>query len=182
VRPVAWFGYGLGAIGFGLFYHFYRYPFSLALQEGLLVVAAIGIGLSLSVPVICIQAAMPLKETGVATTAWSLTRSLGGSVGLALFTAVLNTNLRSKFAAIEGYGVDFQVPEDASGYKALQDLPDGRQKDQVLGAFADSLGLCWIIDCAVLIVALLVSAIPAGQTTMNMAMAGAAVRMELISR
>lgn len=123
-----------------------------------MVIAGIGIGLSLSVPLLCIQAAMPLKETGVATTAWSLTRSLGGSVGLALFTAVLNTNLRTKFAAIEGYGVDFQVPEDASGYKALQDLPDGRQKDQVLGAFADSLGLCWIIDCAVLIVALLVSA------------------------
>ena len=35
IRPVAWVGYGLAAIGFGLFYRFYRYPFPEPLQLGL---------------------------------------------------------------------------------------------------------------------------------------------------
>jgi hypothetical protein len=76
-----------------------------------------------------------------ATSAWSLTRSLGGSIGLAIFTALLNTELRSRFEVIPGYGTDFTVPQSTQGYKALHDLPEGSTKDAVLGAFADSLGV-----------------------------------------
>ncbi|ORX37857.1 major facilitator superfamily domain-containing protein [Kockovaella imperatae] len=157
VRPVAWFGYGLAAIGFGMFYRFYRYPFSESLQLGLEAIVGVGIGLSLAVPIIILQAAMPLKEMAAATSAWSLSRSLGGSIGLAVFTAVLNSELRSRFAKIPGYGTEFQVPESISGYKALHDLPNGPTKDAVLGAFADSLGTCWLIDMGLLLAALLVS-------------------------
>jgi hypothetical protein len=76
-----------------------------------------------------------------ATSAWSLTRSLGGSIGLAIFTALLNTELRSRFEVIPGYGTEFTVPQSTQGYKALHDLPEGSTKDAVLGAFADSLGV-----------------------------------------
>lgn len=58
--------------------------------------------------------------------------------GLAVFTAVLNTGLRSRFAQIEGYGTTFNVPTSTSGYDQLHDLPDGPTKDAVLAAFADS--------------------------------------------
>ena len=81
IRPVAWVGYGLSAIGFGLFYKYYRYPFSESLQLGLEAIVGVGIGLSLAVPIIVLQAAMPLKEMAAATSAWSLSRSLGGSIG-----------------------------------------------------------------------------------------------------
>ena len=157
IRPVVWTGYGVAALGFGLFYHFFSYPIPFATQEGLFVVAALGTGLSLQVPMLVLQAAMPLKDMAATTAAWTLTRSIGGTVGLAVFTAVLNTGLRSRFEKIPGYGTEFTVPQSASDYQKLHDLPDGELKDKVLGAFADSFKLCWIIECALFAGALAVS-------------------------
>ena len=170
IRPVVWTGYVLACISFALFYRFYRYPFSMAMQEGLQILAAMGIGLSLQVTMLIIQAAMPLKEMAAATSAWLLTRSLGGSIGLAVFTAVLNTSLRSKFQQIPGYGVDFTVPESAAGYQALQNMPDGTTKTNVLRAFSDSLGICWLIDCGIYGACFLVSCVmsPPARLTCNM--------------
>ncbi|ODO00769.1 hypothetical protein L198_03096 [Cryptococcus wingfieldii CBS 7118] len=154
IRPTAWVGYAFAALGYGLFYKFYTSTASYATQEGLLVLAAVGIGSSLQSPMLILQAAMPLKEMAAATSAWSLTRMMGGSIGLAVFTAILNTEMRSKFKKIDGYGTEFTVPESASGYSALQELPDGSMKEQVMAAFADSFRLCWIIGCAFFLVAL----------------------------
>ncbi|CAD6564136.1 MAG: hypothetical protein TREMPRED_003874 [Tremellales sp. Tagirdzhanova-0007] len=154
IRPVAWVGYALSGLGFSLFYACYTYPFSLALQEGLLVIAGFGIGLSLQVPMLILQAAMPLKEMAATTSAWTLTRSLGGSVGLAVFTAVLNTGIRSRFSKIEGYGTTFSAPQSASGYAQIHNLPEGPIKTAILTAFADSLRVCWIICGSVLLAAL----------------------------
>jgi hypothetical protein len=84
--------------------------------------------------------------------------------------------LRTRFAKIEGYGTTFTVPESASGYRALHDLPEGETKTAVLSAFADALGVsrpynrvrrvltycsqvCWIISCGLLAAALVVSRI-----------------------
>lgn len=139
VRPVVWVGYALGALGYGLMYRFFQYGLPYSVQEGLLVIPGVGVGLSLQSPLLILQAAMPLKEMAAATSAWTLTRSLGGSVGIAIFSAVLNTGLRSRFALIEGYGTTFDVPTSTSGYAKLQALPDGPTKDAVLSAFADSL-------------------------------------------
>jgi hypothetical protein len=122
-----------------LFYIYYRYPIPYALQEGLQVVTAVGVGLSLSTPILILQAAMPLKEMAAATSAWQLTRALGGSIGLAVFTAILNSDMRSRFEQIEGYGTEFEVPTSAAGYKALASLPEGQTKTDVLSAFSDAL-------------------------------------------
>ena len=81
IRPVAWAGYFLGGLGYLLFYIFFKYPFSRGVQDGLTILAGFGIGLSLQVPMLIIQAAMPLKEMAAATSAWVLTRSIGGSIG-----------------------------------------------------------------------------------------------------
>lgn len=78
-------------------------------------------------------------------------------IGLAVFTAVLNTNLRTRFAKVPGYGTEFTVPRSASDYVALQNLPDGTMKDQVMIAFADSFRQCWIIGCAFFLGSLVVS-------------------------
>ena len=78
-------------------------------------------------------------------------------VGLAVFTAVLNSDLRTRFRKIPGYGTEFEVPQSASGYKALHELPEGPMKDSILRAFSDSLGLCWLIDMGLLVACLLVS-------------------------
>jgi hypothetical protein len=168
VRPVAWFGYGLAGIGMILFYIFFRYPIPYALQEGLQVVTAVGVGLSLSTPILILQAAMPLKEMAAATSAWQLTRALGGSIGmspllsfphletgpglqlitgLAVFTAILNSDMRSRFEQIPGYGTEFQVPTSAAGYRDLAALPEGETKTAVLSAFSDALRVSFLFFC-----------------------------------
>lgn len=154
VRPVVWAGYLVAAVGYGLMYRFFRYPFSIGVQTGLQILTGVGLGHSLAVPMLILQAAMPLKEVASATSAWTLTRSLGGSIGLAIYTGVLNTNLRTRFSKIPGYGTDFEAPATAAGYAQLHALPDGPTKEAVLLAFSESIALCWIIACGLVSFAL----------------------------
>jgi hypothetical protein len=96
VRPVAWVGYGLAGLGYSLFYAFFTYPIPLARQEGLQIITGVGIGFSIVVPLIVLQSAMPLKEMAATTGAWSMTRSIGGSVGkssLRVFTGINGLSL-----------------------------------------------------------------------------------------
>ncbi|KAL7425027.1 hypothetical protein Q5752_000715 [Cryptotrichosporon argae] len=154
VRPVVWAGYALGAVGFGLFYRFYSATTPRAVELGVQVVLGVGAGASLQVPLLVLQAAMPLKEMAAITSAWTLTRSLGGSIGIAIFTAVLNTNIQSKFEKIPGYGTLFTVPTSSAGYAALHALPDGDTKTAVLAAFADSFKTCWLVGVVLFLVCL----------------------------
>ena len=88
-------------------------------------------------------------------------------VGVAVFTAVLNDGLRSRFEAIEGYGKLFEVHTDTAGYHAIHDLPAGPIRQAVLTAFANSFRVslvfhrahaqtCWIIGCCLLAFSLIV--------------------------
>ncbi|WVW86801.1 hypothetical protein I302_108856 [Kwoniella bestiolae CBS 10118] len=174
IRPVAWFGYGLATLSWGLYYGLFTSNVKLATLEGILLLGGIGTGLCLQVPMLIIQAAMPLKEMAASTASWSLTRNAGGSIGLAVFTAILNTNLRSKFAVIPGYGTEFTVPESASGYKSLHELPEGEMKDMVLKAFADSFRVCWIVGAAFFAAALLIT-LPTRSYSLNRARGQAAL-------
>lgn len=82
---------------------------------------------------------MPLKEMAASTSAWLLTRSLGGTLGIAIFQAVITTGLESRFPRLEGYGTQFGIPHDLEGYHQLHNLPEGPTRDAALFAFSDSL-------------------------------------------
>lgn len=82
---------------------------------------------------------MPLKEMAASTSAWLLTRSLGGTLGIAIFQAVITTGLESRFPKLEGYGTQFQIPHDLEGYHRINNLPEGPTREAALFAFSDSL-------------------------------------------
>jgi hypothetical protein len=127
----------------------------------ILIIAGLGVGLSLAVPLIMIQAvslsvpsghpptlmltprlcnqAMPLKEMAASTSSWLLTRSLGGTLGIAVFQSVISSGLQSRFPKLEGYGTMFGIPRDLSGYKQIHDLPQGPIRDGAITAFSHSL-------------------------------------------
>nr|ODN99818.1 hypothetical protein L204_02258 [Cryptococcus depauperatus CBS 7855] len=157
VRPVIWVGFAIAALGYGLWYACLTSTVSYATQEGLQVITAAGTGLAISTPMLVIQAAMPGKDMAAATSAWVLMRSMGACIGVAVFTAIFNAGLRSRFIKIDGYGTLFTVPTSASGYQALRQMSEGSTKVQVLKAFADSMRLCWIIGCAFLCFALVLT-------------------------
>lgn len=81
VRPLIWVGFAIGSLGYGLFYALLTPTVSRAVQETILGVAAAGIGLSLSTPMLVIQAAMPAKDMAAATSAWMLVRSMSATTG-----------------------------------------------------------------------------------------------------
>lgn len=95
-----------------LFYQFFKYPIPFATQEGLQVVTGVGVGLSLSTPILILQAAMPLKEMAAATSAWQLTRALGGSIGTytAQITAPHHTTLRCHIVIFHVHIRDMSSP------------------------------------------------------------------------
>jgi hypothetical protein len=83
--------------------------------------------------------AMPFKEMAASTSAWLLVRSLGGTLGIAVFQAVISTGLESRFPTLQGYGTSFDTPHDLEGYHRIHDLPAGRERDGALDAFSDSM-------------------------------------------
>jgi hypothetical protein len=81
VRPLIWAGFFLTSLAFGLLYGLLTSTSSYATQEVVQVILGCGMGLSLSTPMLVIQAAMPLKDMAAATSAWVLCRSLAATVG-----------------------------------------------------------------------------------------------------
>ncbi|KAL1410581.1 hypothetical protein Q8F55_004594 [Vanrija albida] len=152
VRPVIWAGYLLAGVGYLLFYGFYTASVSLPTQEGLQVITAAGIGLSLSPPILLIQAAMPFRDMAAATSTWVLARSLGATIGLAVFGAILNAGIRQRFAKIPGYGVAFSAPTSSADYAKLHRLP-AETRRAALTAFADSVRMCFAVGAAFLLFA-----------------------------
>ena len=175
-----WVGYALGAIGFALWYRFFGYGASAAVFEGLQVVAAVGIGLSMQPPLIACQAAMPLREVASVTAVFSIARPIGASIGeplrlgvpvlfaewngsgVAVFEAILNAGIRSRFSRIPGYGTVFTAPTGIEGYTALQDIGDPQTREAVLTAFADSMKVRNAIDISE--ITLMLSSRPAGSS------------------
>jgi hypothetical protein len=156
----------MGILAFGLMYAYFTSTLPLSRQYGLLVLAGIGCGLCLQSPLLIIQATMPMKEMAAVTAAWTLTRSLGGSVGVSVYTAILNTNLRHRFAQIPGDGTEFSVPTSAAGYQAIHNMPESPLKRQILDAFADSFKPTWIV-AACLFAACLIVTIPTRAYSLN---------------
>ncbi len=81
VRPLCWIGFALTSLGYGLFYGLLTSTSSFAIQEGVQVLIGFGTGISLSTPMLIVQAAMPFKDMAAATSAWILCRSLAATIG-----------------------------------------------------------------------------------------------------
>ncbi|KAL7418301.1 hypothetical protein Q5752_006757 [Cryptotrichosporon argae] len=158
VRPLIWAGFAVGALGFGCMAATFKPTVSYAAQEALVAVIGLAIGMSVSPPMLLIQAAMPFRDMAAATSAWVMFRSLAATVGLAVNTAILNAELAQRFPEIPGYGTEFTLPQGTDGYAALHDLAPGPTRDAVLAAFAASFRPCWILGCAGLAFALCLTA------------------------
>jgi EmrB/QacA subfamily drug resistance transporter len=79
-----------------------------ALVVAAMVIVGTGLGMVMQVIVLAIQNAVPPSQMGTATSAAQFFRSVGGTVGVALFGAVLNArldvNLRGQADALAGVG------------------------------------------------------------------------------
>jgi EmrB/QacA subfamily drug resistance transporter len=103
-----------------------------------MLVIGIGIGLTMQVIVIATQNAVDREDLGVATSSINFFRSIGGSVGVAAFGALLNARVAGAVAA----GEVLQPDE-------LAQLPGAERLDYIRG-FADSLAgtFAWAVPVA----------------------------------
>ncbi|KAK1925865.1 major facilitator superfamily domain-containing protein [Papiliotrema laurentii] len=152
-RPLIWTGFGLACIGYILFATLLNPHTGFATQLGIQVIASAGVGLAIQTPMMVIQAAMPFEDMAASMSAWILMRSVAAAVGVAVFSALLNSEMRTRFSRIDGFGTAFDVPKGVEGYQKLQHLP-GPLKATVLDAFAQSFRLCWIVAAVLLAAAL----------------------------
>jgi hypothetical protein len=100
-----------------------------------LVVLGLGMGMVMQVLVLAAQNAVPYESLGVATSATTLFRSIGGSIGVSLFGAVFAGELTARLAGLLPGGAAVSI-ETAPG--AIRALPSATRA-LYLEAFTASL-------------------------------------------
>ncbi|KAG6370084.1 MFS amino acid permease [Boletus reticuloceps] len=145
--PLIWFGSMLLTVGLGLFI-ILDYTSSTVEKQVLPLVTAIGAGCVFQVPMVVLQAAMPLKDMATATNALMFLCVLGGAVGLSIGEAIIASVLPRKLAAIPnfaslGFGDNISVLNDNIGMIHL--IPDVALRHAVQHAWARSIAMIWIV-------------------------------------
>ena len=117
-----------------------------------MVVLGVGIGLVLQVLVLSVQNSVPHRDLGIATSAASLFRSLGGAFGTAMFGAILRTRLDHFLPRlVPGAGDAVDVGTLQGSPQTIRALP-GPVRDGVVEAFARSIHsvFLWSVPLAAL--------------------------------
>jgi EmrB/QacA subfamily drug resistance transporter len=114
----------------------------------------VGLGFSMQTIVVAVQNASELRDLGVATSAVTFFRSLGGAIGAALFGAVLGIRLTHHLEDQLGSAAS---SVDANNIEAIRELSEPT-KHQVLEAFTQSLTEVFLV-CVPFVVAAVLLAI-----------------------
>jgi predicted MFS family arabinose efflux permease len=128
-----------------------------------MLVLGIGLGLVMQVLVLVVQNDAPARDVGVATSTATFFRSMGGSLGVALFGAIFASRLGSELASVPGQatahlsgGVNISPAE-------VHALPSGVRHD-FLVAFVNALQPVFLVGAALtaltFVLALLLKEVP----------------------
>jgi MFS family permease len=110
-----------------------------------MILLGIGIGLTMQTLILAVQNVVPVTELGVATSSVSFFRSMGGSIGVALFGAVFNNLLTDRIGSAVDIG-------EGGGFTpaAVRQLPEAVQTVFVSG-FADALTTVFLFATPLLV-------------------------------
>jgi EmrB/QacA subfamily drug resistance transporter len=119
-----------------------------------------GLGFTMQTIVVAVQNAVHMRDMGVATSAVTFTRSLGGAVGTAVMGALLNSRLASYLADAMGDAsvpIGSGSPEMATNnIQAMQQLEEP-MRGIVLGAYTNALTDIFMLSAPIVVVAFVVS-------------------------
>lgn len=127
-----------------------------------------GLGLVMQVLVTAVQNAMPAQMYGVATSGVTLFRSIGGSIGVALFGAVFTHVLQSNLQQLLPEGA---VLPPGMNPVAVQHLPADIRLDY-LDAFGAAIHAAFLIAAGIMAVAFVLSAVKGGAAEDRDALSG----------
>jgi EmrB/QacA subfamily drug resistance transporter len=127
-----------------------------SLASAYMLVLGVGIGLVMQVLVLVVQNDAPARDVGVATSTATFFRSMGGSLGVALFGAIFASRLAHELAALPGtLAARFSGGVNISPAQ-VHALPAGARREFVL-AFVDSLRPVFLVGAGLTALAFLLS-------------------------
>ncbi|KAI9508296.1 MFS amino acid permease [Russula earlei] len=107
-------------------------------------VTALGVGCLFQVPLIALQAAMPVKDMATSTSTFGFLRTMGGTVGIAIGQALYTSILKRKLKRIPNLG-----GFDASPAALSESQPE---RGEIIHAYAQSIGALWVFNTPVVAV------------------------------
>lgn len=113
-----------------------------------MVLLGVGMGLTMPTLILATQNAVPREDIGTATSAVNFFRSMGGTVGVALFGALFNSALAQRLN-----GTTVVVGEGASLTPAQLRELTGSEAERVIEAFAESLSRVFLLATPILLAA-----------------------------
>ena len=120
----------------------------LRVLDGYMALLGLGMGLVMQVLILAVQNAVEFRHMGAATSGATLFRSIGGSVGVAVFGAIFSNGLANRLAAT--LPPDTPLPRNL-GPATVHALPDAIRQNYLL-AFSASLHTVFVVAAAVSVV------------------------------
>lgn len=145
-KYVAICGYIIMLLGFGLLCSLTSTS-NTAQQELYTLIAGVGTGFNFQTPLITLQAAMPVQDMAVATSAMVLLRSIGGSVGITVGGAIYSSQLSQRVSA--GFS-----STDTNDVQTLVKIQPLSLRAEVLSAYAKSIATIWYVMTPLVFIAL----------------------------
>lgn len=122
-----------------------------------MVLLGVGLGMVMQVLVLAVQNDVPAGDLGVATASVSFFRSLGGSIGTAMFGSLMATRLARELAARVPAGAD--IGEAAQGTpSAVLALPPVLQ-DAVVTSYAEAISMVFLFAAPLALVGVVLAAL-----------------------
>ncbi|GAB3869437.1 MDR family MFS transporter [Kibdelosporangium lantanae] len=130
---------------------------ALPLTMGIMFLAGLGLGLCMQSLLLAIQGDVPAKDMGVATSSATFFRSIGGTVGTAMFLSILFGVVPDRIAAARAAASLPPMPAGAGGFDLndtsfIAKLP-AEQARPILDGFASSLDTVFTIGGFVILIA-----------------------------
>ncbi|KAH7924739.1 MFS general substrate transporter [Leucogyrophana mollusca] len=145
-RPTLWFAWAVMTLGYGAMI-LLDSTSNTAEKELYPLVTTLGIGCLFQIPLIALQAAMPLHDMATSSAALIFIRSVGGAVGIAVGEAVISSVLPGKLRGIVGLELGATAAEALNeGIGKIHQIADVGLRNAVMHAYARSISTIWIMD------------------------------------
>ncbi|KIY72091.1 MFS general substrate transporter [Cylindrobasidium torrendii FP15055 ss-10] len=159
-RPIIWASWAMFAVGYGLMIMLDSHsPVWPTVVYPL--IASLGLGSLFQVPLVALQAAMPLKDMATSTSTFGFIRTLGGTVGVAVGQVIFSSTLTQRLERIPGsaeaLGTGIDAGALSQSIRKLGSIEDAGLREQITQAFAKSISSIWLVHVPIVAVGLFLS-------------------------
>ncbi|SJL00547.1 related to multidrug resistance proteins [Armillaria ostoyae] len=155
-RPVIWISWAVFTLGYGLMIMLDSYS-NTAEKVLYPLIAAVGLGTMFQVPMIALQAAMPLKDMATSTAAYGFIRTLGGTVGVSVGQVVFSSTLTKRLAKIPNAESSLPTGSLSESVRHLKNIADVQLRADIIQAYARSISSIWLVHTPICGVGLLLA-------------------------